>query len=52
MIEPLGRTIDLAHPMVDSRLKDGSRINAIIPPLTLNGPVLTIRKFKKNLDSD
>ena len=51
MIEPLGRTIDLAHPMVDSRLKDGSRINAIIPPLTLNGPVLTIRKFKKNLDT-
>ena len=51
MIGPLGRTIDVAHPMVDSRLKDGSRINAIIPPLSLNGPVLTIRKFKKNLNT-
>ena len=51
MIQPLGRTIDVAHPMVDSRLKDGSRINAIIPPLSLNGPVLTVRKFKKNLNT-
>ena len=51
MIQPLGRTIDVAHPMVDSRLKDGSRINAVIPPLSLNGPVLTIRKFKKNLNT-
>lgn len=51
MIQPLGRTIDIAHPMVDSRLKDGSRINAVIPPLSLNGPVLTIRKFKKNLNT-
>lgn len=51
MIQPLGRTIDVANPMVDSRLKDGSRINAIIPPLSLNGPVLTIRKFKKNLNT-
>lgn len=51
MIQPLGRTIDVAHPMVDSRLKDGSRINAIIPPLSLNGPVLTIRKFKENLNT-
>lgn len=49
MIQPLGRTIDAASPMVDSRLPDGSRINAIIPPLSLNGPVLTIRKFKDNL---
>ena len=51
MIQPLGRTIDVASPMVDSRLKDGSRINAVIPPLSLNGPVLTIRKFKKNLET-
>ena len=51
MIQPLGRTIDVANPMVDSRLKDGSRINAIIPPLSLNGPVLTIRKFKENLST-
>ena len=51
MIQPLGRTIDVANPMVDSRLPDGSRINAIIPPLSLNGPVITIRKFKPNLTS-
>ncbi len=51
MIQPLGRTIDVANPMVDSRLKDGSRINAVIPPLSLNGPVLTIRKFRKNLET-
>ena len=49
MIQPLGRTIDASNPMVDSRLKDGSRINAIIPPLSLNGPVITIRKFKKTV---
>jgi len=49
MIQPLGRTIDAANPMVDSRLKDGSRINAIIPPLSLRGPILTIRKFKENM---
>ena len=51
MIQPLGRTIDISNPMVDSRLKDGSRINAVIPPLSLNGPVITIRKFKKNLNT-
>ncbi len=51
MIQPLGRTIDIANPMVDSRLSDGSRINAVIPPLALNGPVLTIRKFKENLST-
>lgn len=49
MIQPLGRTIDVSNPMVDSRLPDGSRINAIIPPLSLNGPILTIRKFKKDM---
>lgn len=51
MVQPLGRTIDIANPMVDSRLPDGSRINAIIPPLSLRGPVLTIRKFKENLNN-
>ena len=49
MIQPLGRTIDVANPMVDSRLEDGSRINAVIPPLSVKGPVMTIRKFKNNL---
>jgi len=49
MIQPLGRTIDLANPMVDARLDDGSRLNAVIPPLSINGPVLTIRKFKEDL---
>ena len=51
MIQPLGRTIDMANPMVDARLPDGSRLNAIIPPLSLKGPVLTIRKFKNELDT-
>ena len=51
MVQPLGRTIDTANPMVDARLRDGSRLNAIIPPLALKGPVLTIRKFTKNLES-
>jgi len=50
IVQPLGRTIDAANPMVDARLRDGSRLNAIIPPLSLKGPVLTIRKFSKNLD--
>jgi len=49
MIQPLGRTIDLANPMVDARLDDGSRLNAVIPPLAIHGPVLTIRKFKEEL---
>ena len=51
IVQPLGRTIDTANPMVDARLRDGSRLNAIIPPLSLTGPVLTIRKFAKNLES-
>jgi len=46
MIGPMGRTIDATNPMVDSRLRDGSRINAVIPPLSTKGPVITIRKFK------
>lgn len=49
MIQPLGRTIDTSNPMVDARLVDGSRLNAVIPPLSLNGPILTIRKFKEEL---
>ncbi len=45
IISPLGRRVDESMPMVDARLPDGSRVNAIIPPLALNGPVVTIRKF-------
>ncbi|MBF0479870.1 MAG: Flp pilus assembly complex ATPase component TadA [Candidatus Omnitrophica bacterium] len=45
IIAPLGRRIDESVPMVDARLPDGSRVNAIIPPLSLNGPMITIRKF-------
>ncbi len=45
IIAPLGRRCDEASPMVDARLPDGSRVNAIIPPLSLIGPVITIRKF-------
>ena len=51
IVQPLGRTIDSSNPMVDSHLPDGSRINAIIPPLSIKGPVLTIRKFKKSINS-
>lgn len=45
IVSPIGRRIDESSPMVDARLPDGSRVNAIIPPLALNGPTLTIRKF-------
>ncbi|MDQ3704241.1 MAG: CpaF family protein [Chloroflexota bacterium] len=48
IVAPLGRRIDEASPYVDARLPDGSRVNAIIPPLALNGPVITIRKFSKD----
>jgi pilus assembly protein CpaF len=47
IVAPLGRRIDESSPMVDARLPDGSRVNAIIPPLALIGPVLTIRKFRR-----
>src|SRR5574340_851942 len=47
IVAPLGRRIDEASPYVDARLQDGSRVNAIIPPLSLVGPVITIRKFSK-----
>jgi pilus assembly protein CpaF len=53
IVEPLGRHIDDASPMVDARLPDGSRVNAVISPLALDGPSVTIRKFaKKKLTSD
>jgi len=48
IVSPLGRHIDEANPMVDARLADGSRVNAVIPPLSLKGPLLTIRKFSRN----
>ncbi|WP_077623195.1 CpaF family protein [Sediminibacillus massiliensis] len=48
IVAPLGRRIDESSPMVDARLQDGSRVNAIIPPLALNGPTITIRKFSKD----
>jgi len=47
IVAPLGRKIDTSTPMVDARLRDGSRVNAIIPPLAIDGAVLTIRKFPK-----
>ena len=47
IVTPLGRRIDERTPYVDARLKDGSRVNAIIEPLSIDGPALTIRKFKK-----
>ena len=45
LVAPLGRRIDLANPLVDARLPDGSRVHAVIPPISLAGPVLTIRRF-------
>jgi pilus assembly protein CpaF len=47
IVAPIGRRIDESSPMVDARLKDGSRVNAIIPPLAIKGPALTIRKFSR-----
>jgi len=52
IVSPLGRRIDESSPMVDARLADGSRVNAIIPPLALRGPCLTIRKFSKKKLTD
>jgi len=48
IVAPLGRRIDESSPYVDARLPDGSRVNAVIPPISLIGPVLTIRKFARN----
>src|SRR6185436_13052341 len=51
IVAQIGRRIDESSPMVDARLPDGSRVNAIIPPLSLSGPLLTIRKFgERRLD--
>ncbi len=47
MVAQVGRRIDESSPMVDARLPDGSRVNAVIPPLSLSGPLVTIRKFSK-----
>ena len=47
IVAPLGRRIDESSPMVDARLPNGSRVNVIIPPLALNGPSITIRKFSE-----
>lgn len=48
ILSPLGRRVDESTPMVDARLADGSRVNAIIPPIALDGPCLSIRKFRKH----
>jgi pilus assembly protein CpaF len=48
ILAPIGRRVDESSPMVNARLRDGSRVNAIIPPLALTGPTLTIRKFARN----
>ena len=48
IVAPLGRRIDESSPYVDARLQDGSRVNAVIPPISLVGPILTIRKFSKD----
>jgi pilus assembly protein CpaF len=48
IVAPLGRRIDESSPYVDARLPDGSRVNAVIPPISLVGPVLTVRKFSRN----
>jgi len=48
IVSPIGRRVDESSPMVDARLPDGSRVNIIIPPLALNGPTITIRKFSKD----
>jgi pilus assembly protein CpaF len=47
IVAPLGRRIDESSPYVDARLPDGSRVNAVIPPISIHGPILTIRKFSK-----
>ena len=48
ILAPLGRRVDDAQPLVDARLPDGSRVNVIVPPLALDGPVLTIRRFRRS----
>src|SRR5699024_1525936 len=48
ILAPIGRRIDESSPMVDARLPDGSRVNAVIPPISLNGTLVSIRKFRKD----
>jgi len=48
IVLPLGRRIDADNPTVDARLPDGSRVNAVVPPVAIDGPILTIRKFRKD----
>jgi len=48
IVSPLGRRVDESSPLVDARLPDGSRVNVVIPPIALNGPTITIRKFEKD----
>ena len=47
IVDPLGRTIDAENPMVDARMPDGSRVNAVVPPCAIDGPAVTIRKYAK-----
>lgn len=49
ILAPLGRRLDESSPMVDARLPDGSRINAVIPPVALDGPCLSVRKFSRDI---
>ena len=48
ILAPIGRRVDESSPMVDARLPDGSRVNAIVPPIALDGPCISIRKFRRN----
>ena len=48
IVSQVGRRVDEASPICDARLPDGSRVNAIVPPLAIDGPALTIRKFRKD----
>lgn len=52
ILAPIGRRVDEASPMVDARLADGSRVNALLPPLSLQGPVLSIRRFGRRMSGD
>ena len=47
ILAPLGRRVDESEPMVDARLPDGSRVNVVLPPLAVDGPAMTIRRFRR-----